>query len=523
MRTRISIAFLVFLLTSTSQVLAKDTFLKVLRRSGHVAVVKFSGYDDKKLDFEFERAKLKTDVNLREIKVVCFDTTLAAIEPGEIEDSFDVFTLADGVTVRGIFKKMNSSEVKALIQEDHLEPRSLPLASIKKVTFGLKVLDVNRREFGTGFNLFGKDIEVALANAFAPQVEQEAQPLKDAMADDYLNTLGRRIAAASKRPDLDYTFKVIDSEEINAFTIGGGRVYVNRGLIEQTDNESELAGVIAHEIGHNVGKHTAKNLSKQLLYYGITVGGSELIEQKSEKWAEVFQQAGGVVSFFVMMKYSRDDEREADYLGVYNLYEIGYDPNGMISLFEKFKKMQGYEPSRLEVFFQTHPKPSERMENAGVEIAKLDVRQLKSDDPEFQTVKLHLQQLPRPTVSPEQPALCQMLVADDTLQVQAAGMAWYEFTVDTTIMKNCQLKGEFVASGGAGNDIKADIFDQVNFLNWKNGHAASSLYSSGQVTAAKVDLPMSQSGIYYLTFDNRFSLFTNKAIVVRFAAEFTRK
>jgi predicted Zn-dependent protease len=376
---------------------------------------------------------------------------------------------------------------------------------------------------------FGKDIEVALANTFASQLEQEAPPLNDALADNYLDALGRRIAAASKRSDLDYTFKVIDSEEINAFTIGGGRVYVNRGLIEQADNESELAGVIAHEIGHNVGKHTAKNLSKQLLYYGITAVGSELIEQKSEKWAEVFKQAGGVVSFFVTMKYSRDDERDADYLGVYNLYEIGYDPKGMVTLFEKFRKMQGYEPSRLEVFFMTHPKPSERMENAGVEIAKLDVQQLKNDDPEFQAVKLHLQQLPRPTLVSEQatltpePTTLNQVLVDDTLQIQAAGMAWYEFAVDTAVMKKCQLKGEFMAYGGAGNDIKADIFDQVNFLNWKNGHAVSSIYSSGQVTAGKVDLPMNSSGVYYLTFDNRFSLFTNKAIVVRLATEFTRK
>jgi hypothetical protein len=129
---------------SASQLLAKDTFLKVLRRSGHVAVVKFSDYDDKKLEFEFERAKLKTKVNLREIKVVCFDTTWADAEPSETDDKSDVFTLADGSTVRGVFKKMDSGELKVVVSGSD-KPQSLPLASIKKVTFAQNVLDVRER------------------------------------------------------------------------------------------------------------------------------------------------------------------------------------------------------------------------------------------------------------------------------------------------------------------------------------------------------------------------------------------
>lgn len=286
-------------------------------------------------------------------------------------------------------------------------------------------------------------------------------------------------------------------------------------MIEHVDNESELAGVIAHEIGHNVGKHTAKQLSKQLLYYGIISGAGELIKTKSEEWAQLFKDAGGIVSYFALMKFSRDDEREADFLGVYNLYQLGYDPNGMVTLFEKFKKLEGQEPSKFEVWFQSHPSPSERVQNTSGEIKKLNVSYLKTDDPEFQRIKQHLQELPQPII--KQP------LVNDTLLVQANSLSWFEIKIDTSMMKNYELKGEFVATGGSANDIKVFVFDGVNFLNWKNGHEALSIYSSGQVTAGKINLPLKQSGTYYLVFDNRFSALTGKSVVVAAWAEFTQK
>ncbi|MDH4223814.1 MAG: M48 family metalloprotease, partial [candidate division Zixibacteria bacterium] len=225
--------------------------------------------------------------------------------------------------------------------------------------------------------------------------------------------------------------------------------------------------------------------------------------------------AGGIVSYFALMKFSRDDEREADFLGVYNLYELGYDPSGMVTLFEKFKKLQGSEPSKFERWFLSHPSPSERVENTDGEIKKLTIEYLKKDDPQFQIIKQHLQGLPQPIIK--------QLLVNDTLLVQANSLSWYEVKIDTSIMKNYELKGVFVASGGSGNDIQVFLFDQVNFLNWKNGHEASSIYSSGQVTAGKINLPFKQSGTYYLVFDNRFSSLTSKSVVVSAWAEFTLK
>lgn len=299
--------FLIFFFLATPNLLAKDVFLKIATRKGEVMIVKLSGYDDKKLNFELKSGKQEREINLRDISVIYFDTTFTEVRPEELSDSLDLFSMTDGSIIKGIFRKISSDEIKALILEKEPKDKKLPIPSVKKISFSLNILDVNRKEYGTGFKLFGKDVEIELANGFASEIEQEMAPLNDTLVNNYLDRLGKKIAALSKRQDLNYSFKALNSNEINAFTIGGGKVYVYRGLIENVDNESELAGVIAHEIGHNVGKHTVKQLSKQLLYYGIISGAGELIKTKDEEWGEIFKEAGGIVSYFALMKFSRDD------------------------------------------------------------------------------------------------------------------------------------------------------------------------------------------------------------------------
>lgn len=505
---------LVFFGLSASLTLsAKDIALKIATRSGQELIYNFSDFDDKRLTFEFKLGKQEREIALKDVRTIFLDTTLS--DSQKMSDTLDIFSLKDGSTLKGIFKKIEGDEVKALILENGLKEKKIPNNSLKKIDFSLNILDVDRREFGKGFNLFGKDIELELANGFASDIEKEAQPLEDTLVNNYVDRLGKKIAAFSKRSDLDYQFKVLNSSQINAFTIGGGKVYVYRGLLDQMDNESELAGVLGHEIGHNVGKHTVKQLSKTLLYNGIISATGELINSKSEKWAEVFKEAGGAASYFALMKFSRDDEREADYLGVYNLYKMGYDPNGMVTLFEKFKKMQDHEPSKFEIFFQTHPKPSERMENTSSEISKLKVEYLKKDGPEFQTVKQHLLQLPQP--------IMKKVVIYDTLQVDAQTTRSYTIDLNTDILKNCVLKGQFVASGGSGNDIKIAVYDAMNYLNWQNGHSASAMYQTDKLTTGEFNLPIKTSGKYYLVVDNSYSWFTDKVIVVDAWVEYTEK
>ena len=163
------------------------------------------------------------------------------------------------------------------------------------------------------------------------------------------------------------------------------------------DDESELAGVIGHEIGHVVARHGTRQLSKRLVLAGILIGASEAIGRKSEKWGAITEVAGSLGFLLGMMKYSRDDEREADWLAINEMYRAGYNPQGMVSLFDKFKKLHKRTPSRFEQFFLSHPNTDERINNMRQELGKLDYRgRAYPSSPKFQDMKKRLSKLPPP-------------------------------------------------------------------------------------------------------------------------------
>lgn len=489
---------------------AAAPLLTVMSRDGHRETFAFDDFDNKRLTFELKVGKKDRELDLRGVSAIQFPPTdTASISP--TTESLDVFTLVDGTTARGTFRRMDNEKVYVHLTDGH--ETNFRLASIKQIAFSPAVLDVDRREFGKGFNLFGDAVEVELAKGFAGEVEAGAPVLQDSLIEEYVNNLGVRMAASSKRPELPYQFKVVNSGQVNAFTVGGGQVYVYRGLLEQMGSESELAGVLAHEIGHNVGKHTVRQLSKTLLMQGIVAATGELVKTKDKSLGEALKSVGGVVTYFTTLKYSRDDEREADYLGVYNLYAQGMDPNGMVSAFQTLKANEAREPSKFEVFFQTHPSLDERIENTSGELLKLNIANMRKDSPAFREMKDHLLVLPRPIAK-------QVLVAD-TLHIEANHRNAWAWNIDTSVLKNCVLEGKFRAYGGSGNDIRVLVLDEMNYQNFWNGHPATPLYDSGVLTTAEFRVPVSESGTYHLVLDNTFSMFTNKAVVLNLVAEHT--
>lgn len=253
------------------------------------------------------------------------------------------------------------------------------------------------KKYGGGFNFFSESAEISLGKEFSQEVENELPILNNYTITSYVDRVGQNLADVCKRPNITYHFKVVDVEDINAFALPGGYIYVNRGLIEAVERESELAAVIGHEIGHVVGRHGTKQLSKRLLLAGIVIGTSALISQKSEKWGQIAETAGAMGMFLGMMKYSRDDEREADYLGLHNIYDAGYDPQGMVHLFQIFQEMHKREPNKLELLFATHPPPSERMQRVNAELLYLDYEgKVYGDSSDFRRVKRLVAKLPPP-------------------------------------------------------------------------------------------------------------------------------
>lgn len=501
MSRRVVLAALLLCLASPA--FAASPLLTVTGRDGQREAFTFDDFDSKRLTFQLKVGKKDRELDLRGISAIQFPPA-DATPSAPTSDPLDVFTMVDGTTVRGTFRRMDDEKTYARLSDGH--EASYRLGSLRQIVFSTAILDVDRREFGKGFNLFGDAVEVQIADMNSQQIESDVPVLQDSVVEAFVNDLGTRLAASSKRPDLPYEFKVMDSGEVNAFTVGGGKVYVYRGLLEQMGSESELAGVLAHEIGHNVGKHTVRQMSKTLLMQGIVGATGELVKTKNKDFGEALKSVGGVVTYFTTLKYSRDDEREADFLGVYNLYAQGMDPHGMVTAFETLKRNQAAEPSKFEIFFQTHPSLDERIENTDAELPKLSAANMRRDSPAFHAMVDHLRALPRPIAK-------QVLVAD-TLQIAANVKNTWSWKIDASTLKDGALEGTFRAYGGSGNDIRVLLLDDMNFQNFWNGHKATPLYDSGVLTTTEFKVPVTVSGTYHLVVDNTFSMFTNKAVVL---------
>ena len=161
-----------------------------------------------------------------------------------------------------------------------------------------------------GFNLIPQDMEIQIGSEAANEVETEEQVFNQPYIQDYVNMLGQRLAQASRRPDISYQFKVIDTDDINAFALPGGFIYVNRGLIEEAGSEAELAGVLAHEIGHVAARHGAKRMSKLIaLQLGFALFW-ELSEKERDE--ELGLMIADAIATGFLLKNSRDDERQAE-------------------------------------------------------------------------------------------------------------------------------------------------------------------------------------------------------------------
>ena len=234
-------------------------------------------------------------------------------------------------------------------------------------------------------NIFTDAQEVQLGKQFSREIEKEMKIYSDPVVTAYIDQLGQHLANHSQRQNITYHFKVVNTDVVNAFAVPGGYLYVNIGLIRAAENESELAGVIGHEIGHVVGKHGVKQMTRQL---GLAAVAQLALGEDQNK---LEQMVAGLAANGVLMKYSRDAEREADGHAVQEMYDAGIDPEGMATFFEKLLKLQKGKPSKLEQMFSTHPPTTERITAVRSEIVKLPRKSnLKKDSQRFHQIKKRL-------------------------------------------------------------------------------------------------------------------------------------
>lgn len=197
--------------------------------------------------------------------------------------------------------------------------------------------------------------EVAIGESLVEDIESKNKVTQDSILADYVNWLGQKIASLSDRKDIEYHFKVLESEEINAFACPGGFIYIYSGLLKNMDNEAQLAGVLAHEIGHVVARHSVKRLQQVL---GLQVLLSLALGESSELTQKAVATGIGVI----LQGYSRQNEFEADYNGAYYMTKAGYNPEGMIQLFGKFEEMEkGRKNAFLDQLLASHPPTPDRI------------------------------------------------------------------------------------------------------------------------------------------------------------------
>jgi predicted Zn-dependent protease len=227
---------------------------------------------------------------------------------------------------------------------------------------------VGNRNVGHGVNFYSLEHEIALGKQLAQEVDRSAKFITDPVVTEYVNRVGQNLVRNSDA-QVPFTIKVIDSDQINAFALPGGFFYVNSGLILHADEESELAGVMAHEIAHVCARHGTKNATKGQIMQLATI---PLVLLGPGGWAgyAIYQGAQFIVPIS-FLKFSRDAEREADYLGLQYMYKAGYDPNSFVSFFEKVTAIEKKQPGTVPKIFSTHPPTPDRIEAAQKEIATI--------------------------------------------------------------------------------------------------------------------------------------------------------
>ena len=212
--------------------------------------------------------------------------------------------------------------------------------------------------------------EQEMGDKIVQEIRKSMPLVQEPSANEYINRIGNRVLKTMEAQPFNFQFFILNIPEINAFSVPGGKIFVNSGLVLLVENEDELAGVIAHEIGHSVARHVAKRSEKGqkislaalgAILAGILMGG---------------QAAGAIATTTVaasqaaLLKFSREDEDEADYLGLKFMERAGYDPMGMITMMKKLSREEGPAAGKPPAYLLTHPAAEERMASLEIQMSR---------------------------------------------------------------------------------------------------------------------------------------------------------
>ncbi len=259
---------------------------------------------------------------------------------------------------------------------------------------------IGDRGVGKGVNLYSIEKEIALGRQLAEEVERQAKVITDPVVSEYVNRIGQNLVRNSDAK-VPFTIKVLDNDELNAFALPGGFFFVNTGIIRLAESESELAGVMAHEIAHVAARHGTRQASRAEITNWATI---PLIFMGG--WGGyAVRQAAGLALPVTFLKFSRGFEEEADFLGVQYLYKTGYDPNSMITLFERLQAQEKKKPGALSKAFSTHPPTQDRIKKIQQAINEVlpNKAEYALNTSEFDEVRQRVQKLTGSKKAAEEP------------------------------------------------------------------------------------------------------------------------
>jgi len=209
-----------------------------------------------------------------------------------------------------------------------------------------------------GVNIFTTQDEIEIGKNFSQEIDK-TYPILENNPDlaKYVDQLGQKLVKVCDRHNITYTFKIVnDTSVVNAFALPGGYIYIYTGLMKLADNEAELAGVVAHEIGHIVARHGMKRMTQ---LYGYQILSALVLGPDTPQWQSIVSD---LIAGMGILKYGRENEYEADRLGVTYIYRAGYDPYAMVTFFKKMDEMHKRgEISKFEQLFSTHPPTNNRI------------------------------------------------------------------------------------------------------------------------------------------------------------------
>ncbi len=227
---------------------------------------------------------------------------------------------------------------------------------------------IGNRKIGTrgAGNWYSIESDIKMGKQYSQMVDSTSKFVSDPVVNEYVNRLGQNLVRNSDA-QVPFTFKIIDSDVVNAMSLPGGFVYVDSATILAADGEAELAGVMAHEIAHVCARHATRQLTRSqyanlatipLIFVGGGIGYAAY-------------EAAGLAIPMTMLSFQRGFEAEADYLGLQYMYKAGYDPQSFVSFFEKLQAMEKKKPGTLAKAFASHPQTPDRIAQSQQEIEKI--------------------------------------------------------------------------------------------------------------------------------------------------------